>query len=155
MFVMDAINWLMARPVLCLLIFMFIRSMIQSRQPFPEAGGRTKGAHSTAEFDGFVKEGLTLVDFYATWCPPCRASAPAFGAMSTKWAGAEFVKCDVDECREVAQREGVTAMPTFKIYKDAKCAWTCTGFRTTEIEKKLQELGATRATAATASSKAD
>ena len=75
--------------------------------------------------------------------------------MSTKWSGAEFVKCDVDECREVAQREGVTAMPTFKIYKDAKCAWTCTGFRTTEIEKKLQELGATRATPATASSKAD
>ena len=70
-------------------------------------------------------------------------------------AGAEFVKCDVDECREVAQREGVTAMPTFKIYKDSKCAWTCTGFRTNEIEKKLQELGATRATAATASSKAD
>ena len=93
-----------------------------------------------------VRDGLTLVDFYATWCPPCRASAPAFGAMSTKWSGAEFVKCDVDECREVAQREGVTAMPTFKIYKDSKCAWTCTGFRTTEIEKKLQELGATRAT---------
>ena len=97
--------------------FMFMRSMIQSRQPFPEAGGRTKGAHSTAEFDGFVKDGLTLVDFYATWCPPCRACTPAFGAMSMKWAGAEFVKCDVDECREVAQREGVTAMPTFKIYK--------------------------------------
>ena len=77
---------------------------------------------------------------------PRPASAPAFGAMSTKWSGAEFVKCDVDECREVAQREGVTAMPTFKIYKDAKCAWTCTGFRTTEIEKKLQELGATIAT---------
>ena len=82
MFVMDAINWLMARPVLCLLIFMFLRSMYQSRQPFPEAGGRTKGAHSTAEFDGFVKDGLTLVDFYATWCPPCRASAPAFSQVT-------------------------------------------------------------------------
>ncbi|CAH0375152.1 unnamed protein product [Pelagomonas calceolata] len=147
MFVMDAINWLVARPVLCLLIFMFIRSMIQSRQPFPEAGGRTKGAHSTAEFDGLVKDGLTLVDFYATWCPPCRACTPAFGAMSMKLAGAEFVKCDVDECREVAQREGVSAMPTFKIYKGGKCAWTCTGFRSSDIEAKLLELGATRATA--------
>ena len=65
--------------------------------------------------------------------------------MSMKLAGAEFVKCDVDECREVAQREGVTAMPTFKIYKGGKCAWTCTGFRSSDIEKKLLELGATRA----------
>ena len=145
---MAPINWLMARPVLCLLIFMFLRSMIQSRQPFPEAGGRTKGAHSTAEFDGFVKDGLTLVDFYATWCPPCRASAPAFGAMSTKWSGAEFVKCDVDECREVAQREGVTAMPTFKIYKEGKCANTVQGFNQRAIVEQLALLGARPAAAA-------
>ena len=135
-------NWLMARPVLCLLIFMFIRSMIQSRQPFPEAGGRTKGAHSTAEFDGFVKDGLTLVDFYATWCPPCRACTPAFGAMSMKWAGAEFVKCDVDECREVAQREGVRHAHI----QDPKMESLTVRFRSGDIEAKLLELGATRAT---------
>ena len=149
---MDAINWLMNLPVVCqLAIFLVARRLMQRTQPFPEAGGRTKGVHSTAEFDSLVKNGLTLVDFYATWCPPCRASAPAFGAMSTRWQGAEFVKCDVDVCKAVARREGVQSMPTFKIYKDGKCAWTCTGFRTSDIEAKLLALGAKRA----AASKAD
>ena len=61
-----------ARPVLCLIIFMFIRSMIQSRQPFP--GWRPdEGRSQHCGVDGaFVKDGLTLVDFYATWCPPRR-----------------------------------------------------------------------------------
>ena len=117
--------------------------------PFPEyEGAKITNIASKAQYEQLIaKNKLVVIDFYATWCPPCRACTPAFGAMSMKLAGAEFVKCDVDECREVAQREGVSAMPTFKIYKGGKCAWTCTGFRSGDIESKLLELGATRATA--------
>lgn len=69
--------------------------------------------------DGNVK----LVDFYATWCGPCKAIAP----MVDKWssnqyadAKVDFFKVDVDGVAEVAKELEVSAMPTFMLFKDGK-----------------------------------
>ena len=69
--------------------------------------------------DGNVK----LVDFYATWCGPCKAIAP----MIEKWssnqyadAKVDFFKVDVDVVGEVAKEQEVSAMPTFILFKDGK-----------------------------------
>lgn len=64
-----------------------------------------------------TKNKLILVDYYATWCGPCKAIAPAIDAMSSKYAQqCAFYKCDVDKCQDVARAEQITAMPTFKFY---------------------------------------
>ncbi|KAG9191341.1 hypothetical protein G6011_09429 [Alternaria panax] len=64
-----------------------------------------------------------IADFYATWCPPCKQIAPIYNQLSTAHSSPgkfAFVKVNVDEQREIAGQYGVTAMPTFMVFKDGK-----------------------------------
>ncbi|GAB1605499.1 thioredoxin-like [Argonauta hians] len=63
------------------------------------------------------KEKLIVVDFFATWCGPCRQIAPRLVEMEKEFTSAIFCKVDVDEAAEVAENEDISAMPTFKLYK--------------------------------------
>lgn len=60
------------------------------------------------------------MDFYATWCGPCRAVGPKVGELSEKYTKVRFIQVDVDKMREVASQFQVTAMPTFVFLKDGK-----------------------------------
>ena len=64
------------------------------------------------------KSKAVIVDFTASWCPPCRMIAPIFEKMAEDTPEVEFVKVDVDDNQEVAALCGIEAMPTFQIYKD-------------------------------------
>lgn len=64
-----------------------------------------------------------IADFYATWCPPCKQIAPIYNQLSTTHASPgkfAFVKINVDEQNELAAKYGVTAMPTFLVFKNGK-----------------------------------
>lgn len=65
-----------------------------------------------------------VVDFFAEWCGPCKAMAPALDAVAKEMAGkVKVVKLDVDQNPQVTQRYGIQAMPTLMIFKDgAKAA---------------------------------
>jgi len=61
---------------------------------------------------------LVVVDFFATWCGPCRNIAPVFEQYPAKYPNALFLKVDTDKCQDTAQAAGVSAMPTFIFYRN-------------------------------------
>lgn len=62
-----------------------------------------------------------LVDFWATWCAPCRAIAPALEELATQYKGkVKIAKVDVDEAQTVAQQFGIRSIPTLLMFKGGK-----------------------------------
>lgn len=57
------------------------------------------------EFDSVVSKGVVLVDFFATWCGPCKMIAPVLEKLSAQYSTVNFVKVDVDESGDIAQRD--------------------------------------------------
>ncbi|KAK7409310.1 hypothetical protein QQX98_008489 [Neonectria punicea] len=63
------------------------------------------------------------VDFFADWCPPCKAIAPVYETLADKHSVPQtlaFAKVNVDHVQDVARTYRVTAMPTFLFFKDGK-----------------------------------
>lgn len=64
-----------------------------------------------------------LVDFFAEWCGPCKAMAPALEQLASEMKGkVKVVKLDVDQNPGVTSRYGIRAMPTLMLFKDGKVA---------------------------------
>lgn len=77
----------------------------------------TKLAESKSGFGGKP----VVVDFSATWCGPCKMISPYFDELSSVYTNVAFLKVDVDDLPDVAQEQGVRAMPTFMaFYNGAK-----------------------------------
>jgi len=71
-----------------------------------------------------------VVDFFATWCPPCQALGRALHQIAKEYAGRILVeKVDVDENGELAEMHGVRAMPTVMLFKGGECVARFEGYR--------------------------
>merc|ERR1712107_48945 len=60
---------------------------------------------------------LVVVDFFATWCGPCKMIAPHLEEMDKTMDDVVFLKVDVDDCEDIAAEYNITAMPTFIFIK--------------------------------------
>lgn len=80
--------------------------------------------NSTKEFDDLLaKEKFVLVDFWATWCAPCRMIAPVIEKLAEQYDGKVAVaKVDVDQNQELSIRYGIQSIPTVVLFKDGKVA---------------------------------
>ena len=72
------------------------------------------------EYYETIKSGLTLVDFYADWCGPCKMMAPILEEIETELTNIKFIKVNVDEAEEIATRYGIMSIPTFFIFNNGE-----------------------------------
>ena len=74
-----------------------------------------------ATFDTTISEGLTLVDFWAPWCGPCRAVAPIVDQLASEYEGKVTVaKVNVDDNQQTAIKFRVMSIPTMILFKDGQ-----------------------------------
>eukprot|EP01032_Pedospumella_encystans_P012838 gene12838-14821_t len=111
-------------------------------------------AFATTTSDAFKESKLVIVDFYATWCGPCRTAAPIYGQMSAEINDVAFLKVDVDKNRSIMQTYRVRAMPTFVLLKNGQEVERVEGFREASIRAMINKHRSAPAAAATASSAA-
>ncbi len=64
--------------------------------------------------------GKVVIDFFATWCGPCKRIAPMYQDLSEKFPFITFLKCDVDEADDVSTKYGVESLPTFVLLHNGK-----------------------------------
>lgn len=89
-------------------------------------------------FENTISKGVTLVDFYADWCGPCKMIAPLIEELSTDFAGqATIAKLDIEQAQDTTSKWQVTSIPTVILFKNGKELNRVVGLRDKESLKKL------------------
>ena len=94
-----------------------------------------------ATFEEATANGVTLTDFWATWCGPCRMQSPVIEQLGQEMGDkVAFNKVDVDENQATAAKFGIMSIPTLLIKKDGQVVDTLVGYHPKEaIEAKLNQ----------------
>lgn len=90
-------------------------------------------------FHDEIKKGLVLVDFYATWCGPCKMMHPIIEKIESKYKDVKVIQVDVDRHDDLAHEYGVMSIPTLCFMKDGKIMEKNIGFtQQEELERWIQ-----------------
>lgn len=83
---------------------------------------------------------LVVIDFFATWCGPCKMLTPIFESLSNEMSDkVDFGKIDIDRSLEVAQEFNIVSVPTMIIFKNGKMVEKMVGFSPKEqLKSKIQ-----------------
>ncbi|WP_419770918.1 MAG: thioredoxin [Candidatus Marinarcus sp.] len=97
---------------------------------------------TSGNFDTTVSKGLSLVDFWAPWCGPCRMLAPVIDELAEDFAGkANICKVNTDEEQDLAVKYGVRSIPTILFMKDGEIVDTMVGASSKQaLTEKLEAL---------------
>lgn len=91
-------------------------------------------------FEQDTATGVALIDFWATWCGPCRMQSPVIEALSEKMPDVNFFKLDVDQNPATAQQFRIMSIPTLMIKKDGQVVDQIVGYHPKEqLQQILQQ----------------
>lgn len=109
-----------------------IKSLLLLKRPFMA---------KKSYYDIVNNEKPTLVDFYATWCGPCKMMTPVLKDLSKAVKGkAKILKIDIDKNQRLAKKLDVKSVPTLMIYQKGKVVWRRSGAMTkAQLNKQLQK----------------
>ena len=71
---------------------------------------------------------VAVIDFFATWCGPCKMLTPVFEEVANETPNAKFFKVDIDESLDLARQYSVSSVPTIKIFRKGDLMETFVGF---------------------------
>ncbi len=92
------------------------------------------------EFGNEIKSGVTVVDFFATWCGPCKMIAPILEELSEEMKGkVNFIKVDVDKSVELSDKYRISNIPTVVVFKNNEKVNQFVGFLPKVEIKRLIE----------------
>jgi len=97
---------------------------------------------SMNQFEQQIQKGVTLIEFNASWCAPCKAQEPIIKKLKNLYQNkASIVEIDIDEHRDLATRYMVQSIPTLILFKDGKEVKRFVGLQTEiTIAKNIDEL---------------
>ena len=101
----------------------------------------TKQLTTSQDFENSIKSGVSLIDFNAPWCGPCRAQEPIIKQLLEDFSGrATIAEMNVDENQETAAKLGIQSIPTMAVFKDGIEVKRFVGLQTAqELTKAIEE----------------
>lgn len=92
----------------------------------------------SAEFKSEIENGITVVDFFATWCGPCKMLAPVLEELANEMKDkVNFIKVDIDQSMDLAGEFKIASVPTMVIFKDNQKVDQLVGFLPKEKIKEV------------------
>lgn len=88
-------------------------------------------------FNQDTANGVALVDFWATWCGPCRMQSPVVEALSDEMTGINFFKMDVDQNPDTAKQFRIMSIPTLLVKKDGQVVDQIVGYHSKDQLKQI------------------
>ncbi len=95
---------------------------------------------TSANFAAETAQGLTVVDFWASWCGPCRLLSPIVEELAGEMTDVNFAKVNVDDEPDLANRYNINAIPTLVILKGGAQVTQSVGLKTKEELRSLIEV---------------
>jgi len=113
----STISYVIAGIILAYIVYMFIKNRKRMNRPPSE----NVKILTDGNFTSTINNGVSLVDFWAAWCGPCRVQGPIVDEIADEIGDkAKICKLDIDLHRKTAGKLGIQSIPTIMIFKDGK-----------------------------------
>ena len=99
-----------------------------------------KHIKDSTEFNNETAQGKVIVDFFATWCGPCKMLAPIVEKVASEHEDITVLKIDVDEVPDVAAKYGIRSIPTLILFEDGKAVDMKLGYMPEESVLRFAKL---------------